>query len=133
METLKVLVGIVIVLAVLAVGLGILLFPIWFNTYIKNKAGKGFLNRWLTGIELICLIGCFNPADDAFEGSLACLLIAVVISAVIAWKKAKKLQLEKRVVIGAVFAQILSPVSILFIVFMIESVIRSLKKNTKDK
>ncbi len=36
METLKVLVDIVIVLAVLAVGLGILLFPIWFDTYIKN-------------------------------------------------------------------------------------------------
>lgn len=87
METLKMLVDIVIVLAVLVVGLGILLFPIWFDTYIKNKAGKGFLNRWLTGIELICLIGCFNPADDTFEGNLGCLLIAVVISAVVAWCK----------------------------------------------
>lgn len=133
METLKVLVDIVIVLAVLAVGLGILLFPIWFDTYIKNKAGKGFLNRWLTGIELICLIGCFNPSDDTFEGNLGCLLIAVVISAVIAWKKAKKLQLEKSMAIGAVFAQIFSPVCILFILFMIERVISSLKKNTKDK
>ena len=133
METLKVLVDIVIVLAVLAVGLGILLFPIWFDTYIKNKAGKGFLNRWLTGIELICLIGCFNPTDDTFEGNLGCLLIAVVISAVIAWKKAKKLQLEKSMAIGAVFAQIFSPVCILFILFMIERVISSLKKNTKDK
>ncbi len=133
METLKVLVDIVIVLAVLAVGLGILLFPIWFDTYIKNKTGKGFLNYWLTGIELICLIGCFNPTDDTFEGNLGCLLIAVVISAVIAWKKAKKLQLEKSMAIRAVSAQILSPVSILFILFMIESVISSLKKNTKDK
>lgn len=133
METLKVLVDIVIVLAVLAVGLGILLFPIWFDTYIKNKTGKGFLNYWLTGIELICLIGCFNPTDDTFEGNLGCLLIAVVISAVIAWKKAKKPQLEKSMAIRAVSAQILSPVSILFILFMIESVISSLKKNTKDK
>lgn len=133
METLKVLVDIVIVLAVLAVGLGILLFPIWFDTYIKNKTGKGFLNYWLTGIELICLIGCFNPTDDTFEGNLGCLLIAVVISAVIAWKKAKKLQLEKSMAIRAVSAQILSSVSILFILFMIESVISSLKKNTKDK
>ncbi|MEZ3443746.1 MAG: hypothetical protein K1W30_01160 [Lachnospiraceae bacterium] len=133
METLKVLVDIVIVLAVLAVGLGILLFPIWFDTYIKNKTGKGFLNYWLTGIELICLIGCFNPTDDTFEGNLGCLLIAVVISAVIAWKKAKKFQLEKSMAIRAVSAQILSPVSILFILFMIESVISSLKKNTKDK
>lgn len=99
----------------------------------KNKTGKGFLNYWLTGIELICLIGCFNPTDDTFEGNLGCLLIAVVISAVIAWKKAKKLQLEKSMAIRAVSAQILSPVSILFILFMIESVISSLKKNTKDK
>ena len=133
METLKVLVDIVIVLAVLAVGLGILLFPIWFDTQKKNKTGKGFLNYWLTGIELICLIGCFNPTDDTFEGNLGCLLIAVVISAVIAWKKAKKLQLEKSMAIRAVSAQILSSVSILFILFMIESVISSLKKNTKDK
>ncbi len=130
MGTLEVLADIVIVLAVLAVGLGILLFPIWLDTYIKNKTGKGSLNYWLTGIELICLIGCFNPGDDTFEGNLGCLLIAIVISAVIAWKKAKKLQLEKSMAIGVIFAQILSPVSILF---MIESAISSLKKRTKDK
>lgn len=133
MGTLEVLADIVIVLAVLAVELGILLFPIWLDTYIKNKTGKGSLNYWLTGIELICLIGCFNPDDDTFEGNLGCLLIAIVISAVIAWKKAKKLQLEKSMAIGVIFAQILSPVSILFILFMIESAISSLKKRTKDK
>lgn len=59
--------------------------------------------------------------------------ITVVVSAVIAWKKAKKFQLDKVMTIGAVFAQIFSPVSILLILLMIESVISSLKKNNKDK
>lgn len=59
--------------------------------------------------------------------------ITVVVSAVIAWKKAKKFQLDKVMTIGTVFAQILSPVSILLILLMIESVISSLKKNNKDK
>ena len=69
MGTLEVLVDIVIVLAVLAVGLGILLFPIWFDASIRSKVGKGCLNCWMTGIELICIIGCFNPGDDTFEGA----------------------------------------------------------------
>lgn len=133
MPTLEVLANILIVLAVLVAGLGILLFPIWFDASIKNKVGKGCLNHWMTGIELICIIGCFDPGDDTFEGNLGCMLIAVVVSAVIAWKKAKKMQLEKSMAIGAVFAQILSPVSILIILFMIENVINSLKKNKKDK
>lgn len=133
MGTLKVFVDIVIVLVVLAAGLGVILFPIWFDAAFKNKTGKEFLNYWMTGIELICMIGCFNPGSDTFEGNVGCLLIAVLLSALIAWKKTKKFQLERGKAVGAIFAQILSPVSILLLLFMVESLISSLKKNKKDK
>ena len=52
------------------------------------------MNRWLTGIEFICLIGCFDPSSDSFYGNLGCLFLSMAVSAVIAWKKAKKLHLH---------------------------------------
>lgn len=131
METISILIDIIIVLFFLAAGLGFMAFPILFNADIKNKTGKAFLNPWLTGIELICLIGCFNPDSDDFYGNVGCLILSVVIASLIAWKKAQKLHLANKTVIKGVIAQIFSPVSILFIVFMLERLVSSLKQDRK--
>ncbi len=101
METIRILIDIIIVLFFLAVALGFMAFPILFNADIKNKTGIAFLNPWLTGIELI------------------------------AWKKAQKLHLANKTAIKGVIAQIFSPVSILFIVFMLERLVSSLKQDRK--
>ena len=79
----------IILLLFAAAGLGLMLFPILFDVDVKNKTGKGFLNRWMTGIEFICLIGCFDPSSDSFYGNLGCLFLAMAVSAMAAWKKAK--------------------------------------------
>ena len=57
METISILIQMIILLLFAAAGLGLMLFPILFDVDVKNKTGKGFLNRWMTGIEFICLIG----------------------------------------------------------------------------
>ncbi|MBD5495155.1 MAG: hypothetical protein HDR12_12510 [Lachnospiraceae bacterium] len=132
METIGMLIKIIILLLFIAAGLGFMIFPILFETDIKNKTGKGFLNRWMTGIEFICLIGCFEPSSDSFYGNLGCMFLSMAVSAMIAWKKAKKLHLENIMALGAVFAQILSPVSLLFIVIIIGRFFSKLKKGGKS-
>ena len=98
---------------------------------LKNKTGKGFLNRWMTGIEFICLIGCFDPSSDSFYGNLGCLFLSTAVSVMLAWKKAKKLHFENPKALGAVLAQIFSPVSLLFLVIMIGRLMDKLKKDRK--
>lgn len=133
MGTIGVLIELIILLLFIAAGLGFMIFPILFEADMKNKTGKGFLNRWLAGIEFICIIGCFEPSSDSFYGNLGCLFLSVAVSALIAWKKAKKFHLENKMVLGAVFAQILSPISLLFIVIMIGRLVGKLKKGQSDK
>lgn len=128
METMGMLIEIIVLLLFIAAGLGFMIFPILFDTDMKNKTGKGFLNRWLTGIEFICIIGCFEPASDSFYGNLGLLFLVMAVSAMIAWKKAKILHLDNKTAFGAVFAQVLSPVSLLFIVIMIGRLAGKLKK-----
>ena len=131
METISILIQIIILLLFAAACLGFILFPVLFDADVKHKTGKGFLNRWLTGIEFICLIGCFDPASDSFYGNLGCLFLSVAVSAMLAWKKAKKLHFENPKALGAVLAQIFSPVSLLFLVIMIGRLMDKLKKDRK--
>ena len=131
METIGIFIKIIILLLLIAAGLYFMMFPILFDADMTNKTGKGFLNRWLTGIEFICLIGCFEPDSDSFYGNLGCLFLAMAVSAMAAWKKAKKLHLENKTALGAVFAKVLSPVSLLFIVLMIGRLVSHLKKDGK--
>lgn len=129
METIGMLIEIIILLFFIAVGLVLVIFPILFDADMKNKTGKGFLNRWLTGIEFICIIGCFEPSSDSFYGSLGLLFLSMAVSAIMAWKKAKKLHLENKTAFKAVLAQILSPASLLFTVIMIDRLINKWKKD----
>ena len=131
METISILIQMIILLLFAAAGLGLMLFPILFDVDVKNKTGKGFLNRWMTGIEFICLIGCFDPSSDSFYGNLGCLFLSAAVSAMLAWKKAKKRHFENPKALGAVLAQILSPVSLLFLVIMIGRLMDKLKKDRK--
>lgn len=55
----------------------------------------------------------------------------MAVSAMLAWKKGKKLHFENRAALGAVFAQVLSPVSLLFLVIMIGRLIDKLKRDRK--
>ncbi len=129
METIGILIQIIILLLFAATCLSFTVFPILFDADVKNKTGKGFLNRWLTGIEFICLIGCFDPSSDSFYGNLGCLFLSMEVSAMLAWKKAKKLHFENKEALGAVFAQVFSPVSLLFFVIMIGRLLHKLKKD----
>lgn len=129
METIGILIQIIILLLFAATCLSFTVFPILFDADVKNKTGKGFLNRWLTGIEFICLIGCFDPSSDSFYGNLGCLFLSMAVSAMLAWKKAKKLHFENKEALGAVFAQVFSPVSLLFFVIMIGRLLHKLKKD----
>lgn len=131
METIGMLIEIIILLFFIAVGLVLVIFPILFDADMKNKTGKGFLNRWLTGIEFICIIGCFEPSSDSFYGSLGLLFLSMAVSAIMAWKKAKKLHLENKTAFEAVLAQILSPASLLFTVIMIDRLINKWKNDKK--
>lgn len=121
----------IVLLFFVAAGIGFMLFPILFDADVNNKTGKGFLNRWMTGIEFICIIGCFDPSSDGFYGNMGFLILSIAVASLIAWKKAKKLHLDNKTAIGGVVAQVFSPVSLLLIVIMLGRLAGKLKKTKK--
>ena len=133
MGSIKVIASLFIIIVVGGAGLFVMLFPLLFDANLKKRTGEGIVNHVLTAVELICLIGIFNPGDAEFAGNLGVLTIVAVIAAVAARNKAKKRNLDKRTTACAMIAQVLSPASILFIVIMISNTMRNAAKNRANK
>ena len=127
MENILMLIKAAFFFILIAAGILFMLFPIIFDANMKAKTGKGIINYGLTGIEMICLLGVItylsDTSSDGFTEALGCLTIAVIVSIVAAAKKAKKRNLDKWTTFLVIVAQAVSPISILFIVFMIERLI----------
>lgn len=128
MGSIKVIISLFIVLVVGGTSILVMLFPLLFETDLKNRTGKGILNYVLTAAELICLIGVFNPGEPEFEQNLGVLVIVAAVAGMIVRNKAKKRSLDKRTTVCAVIAQILSPASILFITLMLSAAVSKLAK-----
>ena len=137
MENIFMLIKAAIFFILIAAGIYFMLFPIIFDANMKTKTGKGIINYGLTGIELICLLGVItylsDTSSEGFTEALGCLTIAVIVSIVVAAKKAQKRKLDKWTTFLVIVAQAVSPISILFIVFMIESLISDAKKKGDKK
>ena len=133
MESTKVILSLFIIIMVGGAGIFIMLFPLLFEGDLKKQTGKGILSHGLTAVELICLIGVFNPGEPEFAQNVGVLVIVTVIAGMIARNKAKKRNLDKRTTVYAVIAQILSPASILFITLMISTAVSGLAKKRAGK
>ena len=137
MENIFMLIKAALFFILIAVGILFMLFPVIFDANMKTKTGKGIINYGLTGIELICLLGVItylsDTSSDGFTEAIGCLTIAVTVSIVAAAKKAKKRKLDKWTTFLVIMAQALSPISILFIVFMIERLVNDIKKKGDKK
>lgn len=134
MENIVMLIKVVVFFVFLAVSFLFMIFPILLDVDMKKRTGTGVLNRWMTGIELICVVGVItylsDTSSDGFYEALGCLAFVVIISIVVGKKKAKKLNLDKWRTFMVVLAQVVSPLSILFIVFMLENFIKQQKKRS---
>lgn len=137
MENILMLIKAALFFILIAAGILFMLFPIIFDANMKTRTGKGIINYGLTGIEMICLLGVItylsDTSSDGFAEALGCLTIAVIVSIVAAAKKAKKRNLDKWTTFWVIVAQAVSPISILFIVFMIERLISDAKKKGDKK
>ena len=133
METIKFILSLILVAAAVAAGILVMLFPLLFDSGLKKQTGSGIVNYLLTGLQIIFLIGALDPVDPAFESNLGVFAIAEAIAGIIIWKKAKKRKLDKKTAICAVMAQMLSPVSILVIAFMISSAVKKIAGRRREQ
>lgn len=131
MDTIILLLQGVGVVILLALGIAVLLFPISLDLSYKEHAGKGCINYWLTALEAICFLAVSNywkdTTSDGFNEALGCLVIVLIISIVVSRKKAKKWNLDKWNTFLVAAAQIMSPVSIFFLILMISSAVQAIK------
>ena len=127
------------ILFLIAMGIVALLCPIIIDHSFKENTGSGCINYWLTGAEAIGILAtCSYSKDtssDGFYEALGFLTIIIVISVIVARKKAKKCDVSGLGAFLVVVAQVLSPISIFFIFLMISSAIEALKggKNEQRK
>jgi hypothetical protein len=125
----------ILILGLVAAGLAIVLFPLRLDIQYMEETGKHLLNFWLTALEIIAIINLSSYLNDGNEAdydfaigffTLVCIAVAIFTA-----RKAKRLKLvgfQKFIMIAA---QLLSPLSIFFILFLISMVTEKL--NEKDK
>ena len=121
------------IFAVIAVVILLMLFPLQFNFNLKKRTGAGCLNYLLTVLETICLIAAMDTDSPRFEGNLGMFVIVAVIAGVLARRKAKKRNLSGADTFGAVAAQVLSPLSILLIIFVVSGIMDDIAEKRKKK
>jgi hypothetical protein len=127
----------ILILGLVAVGIAIVLFPIILDIQYLGETGKHLLNFWLTALEIIAIINLSSCLNDGKEsdydfaiGFFTLVCIAVVIFTV---KKAKRLELVGFQKFMLISAQLLSPLSIFFILILISMVTEKIdKKDKKD-
>ena len=127
------------ILLLVILGIVALLFPVLLDISFKEHTGKGCINYWLTAAEAICILAMGgyrgDEAADEFDTALGFLVIVIIISIIVARKKAKQWEMDKLYTFLVVVAQIMSPISIFFIILMISSAVQAVKgdKNESKK
>ncbi len=121
------------IFALIAVAVLVMLFPLQFNSNLKKRTGTGCLNYLLTALETICLVAAMDTDSPRFKGNLGLSVIVAVAAGIFARKKAKKRNLNEKDTFCATAAQVLSPLSILFIIFMVSGIMNDIAEKRKKK
>jgi hypothetical protein len=127
----------ILILGLVAVGIVIVLFPIMLDIQYKGETGKHLLNFWLTALEIIAIINlssCINDGKEAdYDFAIGfCTLVCIAV-VIFTAKKARRLNLLGFQKFMLIAAQLLSPLSIFFILILISMVTEKIdKKDKKD-
>ncbi len=135
MENLQMIIKAVLLLGGIGVGIAVLMFPVVVDLQYYGENGKHILNYWMTVIELICIFTVYTYipewGSDGSTEALGFLCISIIVSWILAVKKAKKLGIQGVGVSIVVIAQILSPVSIIFILLSIAGLAEKISGKSK--
>ena len=96
------------IFALIAVAVLVMLFPLQFNSNLDTDSPR-------------------------FKGNLGLSVIVAVAAGIFARKKAKKRNLNEKDTFCATAAQVLSPLSILFIIFMVSGIMNDIAEKRKKK
>lgn len=138
MENLLMIVEVVLVLSGIAAGIALLFFPVILDIQYLEKSGEHILNYWMTGIELICILIFYTYipewGSDASREALGALVLSMIVSCMLAVKRAKKLGSSGVGIFIVVMAQIFSPLSIIAILVCIAGMTSRISdKSDKNK
>lgn len=131
MGVIKMILSLAAVIAVVAAGIGLMLFPLLFDMDLKKRTGKGIVSHVFTAVQFVCLIGVFNPGEPEFYPNLGVFVIVTAVAAFFVRSRAKKRGLDRRTTGLAVAAQVLSPASILFLTLMVSGAVQKLAGRKK--
>jgi multisubunit Na+/H+ antiporter MnhB subunit len=103
----------------------------------KEEFGKPLLNYWLTALEFIAIFNvylCFNGGKtDDYDFAIGLCVIVCVVVFMLTKKKANQLNQTGFMKFVIIAAQLLSPLSIIFILLMISMIKQELSKKNKKK
>jgi D-alanyl-lipoteichoic acid acyltransferase DltB (MBOAT superfamily) len=103
----------------------------------KEEFGKPLLNYWLTALEFIAIFNvylCFNGGEnDDYDFAIGLCVIVCVVVFMLTKKKANQLNQTGFMKFVIIAAQLLSPLSIIFILLMISMIKQELSKKNKKK
>lgn len=137
MDNLQMMIQAILVLGAIGVGFAVLMFPVVVDLQYYREFGKHFLNYWMTIVELICIFNVYTYipewGTDSSTEALGFLIISIILSWILAFKKAKKLGIQGIGIYIVAIAQILSPVSIIFILLSIAGLAEKISGKKKRK
>ena len=135
MELIEGLLGLALLCVLIAVGIGIVIFPIYFDLGFHEENGEFPLCHGFAILQLIGIMIAIGESSTKVTGKMVLAIIFTIIVTIIAMirtaNRVKSWGYEGTVVAMAVLAQMLIPVSIIIIFLAISGLIDRFKKDKK--
>jgi hypothetical protein len=127
----------IFVLGLILAALFTILFPIALDMMYKEEFGKPLLNYWLTALEFIAIVNlclCFDDGKNAdYDFAIGLCTIVCIAVIIFTLKKARRLNLTGFMKFVIIAVQLLSPLSIIFILLIISMATEEFNKRNKKK
>ncbi len=135
MELIEGLFGLVLLAVIVAIGIGIVVFPIYFDISFHDETGEFPLCHGFAVLQLIGIIAAVGDSSSKETGKMVLAILFTIIVTIIAMirtaNRVKSYGCDSTVTALAVLAQMLIPVSIIIIILVVSGFIDNLRK--KDK
>lgn len=137
MEFFGALFGLILLIVLIVVGIGIIAFPIIFDLALHDAYYEYPLCHGFAVLQLIGIFWIMSQMSSSKTGetvlAVLCTIVITIIAMIRAYNRSKKIGCEPSECAGAVLAQMLLPVSIVIILFMVSSILDDIKKKFEKK
>ena len=135
MDLIMALLGLILLAVLFAVGICIIIFPIYFDISFHDENGEYPLCHGFAVLQLLGIMAVMGESSSGSTGKMVLAIIFTIVITIIAMirvaNRVKEFGCDSTVTALAVLAQMLIPVSIIIIILVVSGFIDNLRK--KDK